>query len=116
MFDSGVCYRLYTQEHYDKLPQFSTPEILRVNLANVLLHLSALSMKNYHNFEFMDKPSLAVSLADLLLSIIYLLLIPFQNITKSANLLETLDAVKKTEKDEYEVSIAAFCRLKVVNN
>ncbi|XP_068021531.1 ATP-dependent RNA helicase DHX33 isoform X2 [Melanerpes formicivorus] len=54
---SGVCYRLYTQEEFDKLDRMTVPEIQRCNLASVVLHLLALRVPNVLTFDFMSKPS-----------------------------------------------------------
>ena len=43
---SGVCFRLYTEKDFENRPLFTEPEILRSNLANVLLKMRALHFKN----------------------------------------------------------------------
>jgi hypothetical protein len=45
------------------------------------------------------------------------LLLQFQNINKSANLLETLGAIKKTSKEEYDVRFEAshYCIIHLAN-
>ncbi|MBW2630880.1 MAG: ATP-dependent RNA helicase HrpA [Deltaproteobacteria bacterium] len=53
----GVCVRLYTEEDYEKRPFFTTPEILRSNLAEVILRMIALGMGNISSFPFIDSPS-----------------------------------------------------------
>lgn len=52
----GTCYRVFTKEQFNELPKFTTPEILRCNLASVILQLLHLGVDAY-NFDFMDKPS-----------------------------------------------------------
>lgn len=52
----GKCFRLYTEESYNKLKKFTTPEILRVNLCHVILEMKAIGIKNIHEFSFLDKP------------------------------------------------------------
>ncbi|KAJ3191900.1 putative ATP-dependent RNA helicase dhr2, partial [Entophlyctis luteolus] len=52
----GVCYRLYTEEGYASLSDVSEPEILRCNLANVLLTLKAAGVDDLMGFEFLDRP------------------------------------------------------------
>ena len=54
---SGHCYRLYTEEQFDKLREMTVPEIQRCNLASVVLQLMALGISNVQNFDFMDCPS-----------------------------------------------------------
>ena len=34
---SGVCIRLYSEDDFNSRPQFTEPEILRTNLASVIL-------------------------------------------------------------------------------
>jgi len=53
----GVCVRLYTEEDYEKRPLFTLPEILRSNLAEVILRMIALGMGNISSFPFIDPPS-----------------------------------------------------------
>jgi len=53
----GVCVRLYTEEDYEKRPLFTPPEILRSNLAEVILRMIALGMGNISSFPFIDSPS-----------------------------------------------------------
>ncbi|KAJ3069040.1 putative ATP-dependent RNA helicase dhr2, partial [Rhizoclosmatium hyalinum] len=52
----GCCYRLYTEEGFNSLAQVSEPEILRCNLANVLLTLKAAGVDNLMEFDFLDRP------------------------------------------------------------
>ncbi|KAI5956167.1 hypothetical protein KGF54_000642 [Candida jiufengensis] len=65
----GKCYRLYTEESYEKemLPN-TIPEIQRQNLSHTILMLKAMGINDLINFEFMDLPStrtLISSLEDL---------------------------------------------------
>ncbi|NXP42296.1 DHX33 helicase, partial [Leiothrix lutea] len=55
--DSGICYRLYTEEDFEKFDEMTTPEIQRCNLASVVLQLLALKIPNVLTFDFMSKPS-----------------------------------------------------------
>ncbi|KAJ3400011.1 Pre-mRNA-splicing factor ATP-dependent RNA helicase PRP16, partial [Chytridiales sp. JEL 0842] len=53
----GVCYRLYTESAYkNEMFATNTPEIQRINLANVVLLLKSLGVKNLLDFDFMDPP------------------------------------------------------------
>ncbi|MBW2063717.1 MAG: ATP-dependent RNA helicase HrpA [Deltaproteobacteria bacterium] len=53
----GVCIRLYFQEEYDSRPAFTEPEILRSNLAEVILRMIHLNLGDISSFPFLDKPS-----------------------------------------------------------
>ncbi|NXJ08620.1 DHX33 helicase, partial [Odontophorus gujanensis] len=55
--DSGICYRLYTEDEFEKFVTMTVPEIQRCNLASVLLQLLALRIPNILTFDFMSKPS-----------------------------------------------------------
>jgi ATP-dependent helicase HrpA len=53
----GICIRLYTQEDYDSRPVFTPPEILRSNLAEVILRMLFLKLGNINSFPFVDRPN-----------------------------------------------------------
>ncbi|CAJ0646876.1 11225_t:CDS:10, partial [Entrophospora sp. SA101] len=54
---AGTCYRLYTEQAYHHEMFINTiPEIQRTNLANVVLLLKSLGVKNLLDFDFMDPP------------------------------------------------------------
>ncbi len=53
----GVCVRLYSQDDYESRPEFSEPEILRTNLAAVLLRMRALGIRDLDAFPFLDPPA-----------------------------------------------------------
>lgn len=55
----GEAYRLYTEQSYQALKPHLLPEILRSNLASVVLQLKALRVKNVLSFDFMTRPSRA---------------------------------------------------------
>ncbi|KAM4796590.1 ATP-dependent RNA helicase DHX33 [Rhinophrynus dorsalis] len=55
--DSGICYRLYTEDEFEKLENMTVPEIQRCNLASVVLQLLVLKVPNILTFDFMSKPS-----------------------------------------------------------
>ncbi|NXS95593.1 DHX33 helicase, partial [Jacana jacana] len=55
--DSGICYRLYTEDEFEKFDKMTIPEIQRCNLASVMLQLLALRVPNVLTFDFMSKPS-----------------------------------------------------------
>jgi ATP-dependent helicase HrpA len=52
----GVCIRLYSEEDYAARPPFTDPEILRTNLAAVLLQMAALELGDVEEFPFLDPP------------------------------------------------------------
>ncbi|RKP15122.1 P-loop containing nucleoside triphosphate hydrolase protein, partial [Piptocephalis cylindrospora] len=54
--DKGVCVRLYTRETYAALPLDAKPEILRCNLAPVVLQLKAVGVDDILGFDFLDPP------------------------------------------------------------
>ncbi|MFQ5937345.1 MAG: ATP-dependent RNA helicase HrpA, partial [Acidiferrobacterales bacterium] len=53
---AGVCMRLYSEEDYESRPQFTEPEILRTNLAGVILQMQALGLGEIEQFPFVDHP------------------------------------------------------------
>lgn len=52
----GKCYRLYTEEAYQALPDANVPEIQRSNLAPFVLQLKALGIDNVLRFDFITPP------------------------------------------------------------
>ena len=52
----GVCIRLYTEEDFESRPEFTDPEILRTNLASVILQMAALDLGSVAGFPFVDPP------------------------------------------------------------
>jgi ATP-dependent helicase HrpA len=52
----GVCIRLYSQESYEGRPRFTIPEILRSNLASVILQMKALRLGEIQDFPFLEPP------------------------------------------------------------
>ncbi|MDB5357878.1 MAG: ATP-dependent helicase HrpA [Phycisphaerales bacterium] len=52
----GICIRLYSEEDYTTRPQFTDPEILRTNLASVILQMKALNLGNIEEFPFLEPP------------------------------------------------------------
>ncbi len=53
---NGVCIRLYAQENYEARPEFTPPEILRANLAEVILRMIFLNLGDVAAFPFVDEP------------------------------------------------------------
>ena len=52
----GKCFRLYMEEEYETMEEFNPPEILRINLKNIILDLLAIGIEDPANFDFLDKP------------------------------------------------------------
>jgi ATP-dependent RNA helicase HrpA len=55
--ENGVCIRLFSESDFENRPQFTSPEILRANLAEVILRMIALKLGDISNFPFIDKPA-----------------------------------------------------------
>jgi ATP-dependent RNA helicase HrpA len=70
----GVCIRLYSEEDFASRPEFTEPEILRTNLASVILRMAALDLGEVADFPFIDPPD-------------------SRNITDGVRLLEELGAI-----------------------
>ena len=54
--EEGICIRLYSEEDYQARPRFTLPEIRRTNLAEVILRLLDLGIKDIEEFPFVDPP------------------------------------------------------------
>ena len=52
----GVCLRLYTEADFANRPEFSDPEIRRVNLASVVLTMRAFGLGDIQRFGFIEPP------------------------------------------------------------
>src|SRR5689334_1309555 len=59
----GICIRLYSEEDFESRPEFTDPEILRTNLASVILQMAAIGLGDIPNFPFIDPPD-ARNIAD----------------------------------------------------
>lgn len=53
----GVCYRLYSEEDFAERPEFTEPEILRTNLASVILQMLQLKLGDIDKFPFLERPN-----------------------------------------------------------
>ncbi len=71
----GVCIRLYSQADHASRPEFTDPEILRTNLASVILQMTELGLGAVADFPFVDPPDA-------------------RNVTDGVRLLEELRAVE----------------------
>jgi ATP-dependent helicase HrpA len=52
----GICIRLYTEDDFTGRPEFTDPEILRTNLASVILQMTAAGLGEMADFPFLDPP------------------------------------------------------------
>ncbi len=52
----GVCIRLYSEADFESRPEFTDPEILRTNLASVILQMAALDLGDMADFPFVEPP------------------------------------------------------------
>ncbi len=52
----GICIRLYSEEDFNNRPEFTDPEILRTNLASVILQMTVLGLDDIEAFPFVDAP------------------------------------------------------------
>ena len=74
--EAGVAIRLYAEEDFVGRPEFTEPEILRTNLASVILQMTALGLGDMARFPFVDPPDR-------------------RNVTAGAQLLEELGALEQ---------------------
>ncbi|HEY6609727.1 MAG TPA: ATP-dependent RNA helicase HrpA, partial [Pseudomonas sp.] len=54
--EPGICVRLYAEEDFLARPEFTDPEILRTNLAAVILQMLHLRLGSIENFPFIEPP------------------------------------------------------------
>src|SRR5690606_35905120 len=54
--EAGVCIRLYAEQDFLARPRFTPPEILRSNLAAVILRMRAFHLGDVETFPFLDPP------------------------------------------------------------
>jgi ATP-dependent RNA helicase HrpA len=52
----GICIRLFSQEDYESRPLYTEPEILRTNLAAVILQMKTLGLGDIDRFPFVEPP------------------------------------------------------------
>ncbi|MDI5940964.1 ATP-dependent RNA helicase HrpA, partial [Micromonospora sp. DH15] len=76
----GICIRLYDESDFDSRPEFTDPEILRTNLASVILQMTSIGLGDVAAFPFIDPPDR-------------------RNIADGVNLLHELGALDPTETD-----------------
>ncbi|MBN1171908.1 MAG: ATP-dependent RNA helicase HrpA [Micromonosporaceae bacterium] len=55
----GICIRLYDETDFATRPEYTDPEILRTNLASVVLQMTAIDLGDLEAFPFIDPPDRA---------------------------------------------------------
>ncbi|MCK4336533.1 MAG: ATP-dependent RNA helicase HrpA, partial [Candidatus Aminicenantes bacterium] len=53
---AGYCIRLYSEDDFSSRTRFTIPEILRSNLAEVILRMTAMQLGHPASFPFLDRP------------------------------------------------------------
>ena len=53
----GVCLRLYSESDLANRAEYTTPELQRANLAEVILRMLVLKLGDVHAFPFLDRPT-----------------------------------------------------------
>lgn len=82
----GICIRLYSEDDFLSRPEFTDPEILRTNLASVILQMTALGLGDIAAFPFVEAPDK-------------------RNIQDGVRLLEELGAITgDTQRDGYRLT------------
>ena len=54
--EEGICIRLFSEDDFNQRPEFTDPEILRTNLASVILQMTALGLGEVEAFPFVESP------------------------------------------------------------
>ena len=52
----GTCYRLYTRRDFENRPLYTTEEIFRTDLSEVILRMADLGITNFEDFDFIASP------------------------------------------------------------
>ncbi|CAM5617521.1 hypothetical protein SANTM175S_08698 [Streptomyces antimycoticus] len=76
----GICIRLYSEDDFLTRPEFTDAEILRTNLASVILQMTAAGLGDIEKFPFIDPPDR-------------------RNVKDGVQLLEELHALDSKQKD-----------------
>ncbi|MCI4172903.1 ATP-dependent RNA helicase HrpA, partial [Dickeya dianthicola] len=82
---AGICIRLYSEQDFLSRPAFTDPEILRTNLASVILQMTALGLGDIAAFPFVDAPDK-------------------RNIQDGVRLLEELSALQSSDDGHYRLT------------
>ncbi|MDR1444556.1 MAG: ATP-dependent RNA helicase [Treponema sp.] len=59
----GSCYRLYSRKEFENRPLFTTEEIFRTDLSEVVLRMAELGLSNFEEFDFISPPGMEGLLA-----------------------------------------------------
>lgn len=81
----GICIRLYSEQDFLSRPEFTDPEILRTNLASVILQMTSLGLGDIAAFPFVEAPDK-------------------RNILDGVRLLEELGAIKTADNGHYQLT------------
>ena len=81
----GICIRLYSEDDFLSRPQFTDPEILRTNLASVILQMTSLGLGDIAAFPFVEAPDQ-------------------RNIQDGVRLLEELGAITLDDNQHYKLT------------
>ena len=54
--EAGIAVRLYAEDDFESRPEFTDPEILRTNLASVILQMTSLGLGDVGRFPFVEPP------------------------------------------------------------
>ena len=52
----GTCYRLYSRKDFDTRPEYTTEEIYRTDLSEVVLRMAELGITDFYGFDFIANP------------------------------------------------------------
>jgi ATP-dependent helicase HrpA len=52
----GACYRLFSRKDFENRPLFTTEEIFRTDLSEVVLRMAELGIDNFEDFDFISQP------------------------------------------------------------
>jgi len=55
--ESGECWRLYTESDFQNRQEFQTPEIMRSNIAHIVLTMKKIGIEDVKSFKFVDPPA-----------------------------------------------------------
>ena len=53
---AGTCYRLYSRKDFETRPEYTTEEIYRTDLSEVVLRMAELGILDFYNFDFIANP------------------------------------------------------------
>jgi ATP-dependent helicase HrpA len=54
---SGICFRLFAEDDFNKRARYTDPEILRSSLAGVILRMKSLHLGDVEDFPFLERPA-----------------------------------------------------------